>query len=100
MSAVVDVKLPAELVWELWKRAERRDGKVADVIVDALRFVDNPPTVKKSRTLTATHEKVRELVADGWADGQIAVQLDRTRAYVAEVRRRFGLMPNKRKVTV
>ena len=97
VSAFVEVKLPSELVWDLWKRAESKDVKVADVIREALRVADSPPVRVVAPTVDVTHERVRALVADGWDDGQIAVQIGRVRAYVATVRRRYGLPPNSRK---
>lgn len=91
-SEMVPVKLPGALVWELWRKAEEDGVTVAQVISDSLK----KPKPLPART-NATHQLVIALVKEGLDDGQIAVEIDRTRGYVADVRRRYGLKPNKRK---
>lgn len=91
-SELVPVKLPGALVWELWRKAEADGVPVAQVIADAIHQKPALP----DRT-NATHQLVIALVKSGRDDGQIAVEIDRTRGYVADVRRRYGLKPNKRK---
>lgn len=93
MSATVSVKLPGPLVWELSKMAEQQGVNVADVISEAL--ASKPVQAQPPDRTLATRARVIELVEAGYDDGRISVELDRVRAYVAEVRRRAGLKPNK-----
>lgn len=92
MSATVQVSLPGPLVWDLWKIAEARGIPVADVIREGL--APRPNVVPDQTALTRA--RVADLVEQGWDDGSIAVKLDRTRGYVADVRRRAGMKANKR----
>jgi len=93
MTKAVKVELPGTLVWELWRIAEARRVSVAEVITTALQQRPAPKHVSQAE---ATREKVRALVRAGLDDGAIAVELDRTRGYVSDVRRRYGMKPNKR----
>ncbi len=91
--ANVQITVPGDLAWELWGIAERNGKPVADVIREALQK-------KPDEVPDKTHETRMQIVAmvrAGMDDGRIAVELDRTRGYVAETRRRYGLEPNKRR---
>lgn len=97
MSRDVSIALPGDLVWNIWRIAEERGMSVAEVVRDGLverHGIDPPPQT------VVTRKRVIELVMDGWDDGSIAVEIDRVRAYVANVRRKAGLAPNKRKRVV
>lgn len=93
-SEQVPVKLPGALVWELWKRSDAEGLPVAQIIENAIAKKDAPPPPAKTHE---THNLIIALVKAGLDDGRIAVEIDRTRGYVADVRRRYGLKPNKRK---
>lgn len=88
------VELPGRLVWRLWNLAESQHVSVGELIEGLLAA---PKKVTPSAT-TLTHERILRMVRDGFDDGAISVEVERTRGYVADVRRRYGLDPNKRKV--
>lgn len=106
----VTVELPGPLVWKLWDRAEKDGVPVEHVIRDALvaekelkhykaveaRESKAVRLVRRSTT-DSTHAQIVRMVESGFDDGRISVAVDRTRAYVAQVRRKYGLKPNRRK---
>ncbi|MCS3426709.1 hypothetical protein [Leucobacter aridicollis] len=92
MSQEISVKLPGPLVWEIWKRAETEGISPGEVIKQAF----TKPVVKTPTATEATRARIVELVRAGVDDGAIAVELDRTRGYVADVRRKAGLKANPR----
>ena len=90
MSQEISVKLPGPLVWEIWKRAETEGISPGEVIKQAF----TKPVVKTPTATEAPRARNVELVRAGVDDGASAVELDRTRGYVADVRRKAGLKPN------
>lgn len=93
MKEKVAVMLPGELAWQLWGIAERERKSVDEVIRDALT---KKPEELPEKTRD-THMQVVALVRAGFDDGHISTELGKVRGYVADVRRRYGLEPNKRK---
>ena len=92
LSQEISVKLPGPLVWEIWKRAETEGVTPGEVIKQAFeRPAPRVPTVT-----AVTRARIIELAKAGVDDGAIAVELDRTRGYVADVRRKADLEPNPR----
>ena len=93
MTKKVQITIPGDLAWELWGIAEREGKPVGEVIRDALnKKPEALPDLTKE-----THTQIVALVRAGFDDGQISVELGKVRGYVADVRRRYGLEPNKRK---
>lgn len=96
MKEKVAVMLPGSLAWQLWGIAEREGVSVDEVIRNALtKKPEALPDLTKE-----THTQIVALVRAGFDDGQISVELGKVRGYVADVRRRYGLEPNKRKKVV
>lgn len=93
MTNKVQITIPGDLAWELWGIAEREGRNVADVIRDAL----HKKPEKVSEQSRETHMRIVAMVRAGMDDGTISTELCRVRGYVADVRRRYGLEPNKRK---
>ncbi len=93
MEKKVQITIPGDLAWELWGIAEREGKPVGEVIRDAL----NQKPAKVSEQSRETHMRIVAMVRAGMDDGTISTELGRVRGYVADVRRRYGLEPNKRK---
>ncbi len=93
MEKKVQITIPGDLAWELWGIAEREGKPVGEVIRDAL----NKKPEKVSEQSRETHMRIVAMVRAGMDDGTISTELGRVRGYVADVRRRYGLKPNKRK---
>ncbi len=93
MEKKVQIAIPGDLAWELWGIAEREGKPVGEVIRDAL----NKKPEKVSEQSRETHMRIVAMVRAGMDDGTISTELGRVRGYVADVRRRYGLEPNKRK---
>lgn len=100
------VMLNGKFAWYLFGLAEKHGKSVEEFIREAIEsHLSEPPEpqiVYRERPLTermmqstVTRARVIELVRAGWDDGSIAVEIDRVRAYVANVRRAAGLPPNK-----
>ena len=95
MTATQSVNLPGPLVWDLWKLAEEHNVTVAELIRTAI----TPTKPVKPTKTQETHARIIAYVEAGLEDGEIATRIDRTRGYVADVRRRNNMKPNKRKAT-
>lgn len=99
MTRKIAVDLPGELVWELWGIAEKDEKSVAQIIGEALEARRAQPWLSQGlpKSTADTHAQVIVLVNDGLDDGDIAAEIGKTRGYVAGIRRRYGLKPNRRK---
>lgn len=89
----VQITIPGDLAWQLWGIAEREGKPVGEVIRDAL----NKKPEQVPDHARETHMRIVAMVRAGMDDGTISTELGRVRGYVADVRRRYGLEPNKRK---
>ena len=98
MTATQSVNLPGQLVWDLWKLAEEHNVTVAEVIRTAITPT-RPVKMTRPQKTRETHARIIAYVEAGLDDGAISVKIDRTRGYVADVRRRNNMKPNKRKAT-
>lgn len=83
----VMVDLDPRDVWRIQETAERLGVQPGDVLRDELAT---------KRTFVAVRERVRQLVADGACDADIAAAMSYTPGRIAEIRRGLGLPANPR----
>lgn len=88
---IVKLDLDPKLVWRLDTEAERQGMKLQDYLVGlAIKERDR----KSVMPMTERQERIVELHGEGFTDVEIAEQLGCVRAYVTQIRGRFGLESN------
>ncbi|MGO3147109.1 MAG: hypothetical protein ACTIJ6_05455 [Leucobacter sp.] len=92
MNEKVPVLLTGKFAWKLFRLAEHRGISVEALILEA---VLSPKPVAPNAS-EETRSKIRRLVLEGMDDGSIATTIDRSRGYVSDVRRGYGLKPNRK----
>ena len=95
---ILKVDLDPKLIWRLGEVAEK-NGVTVDQIVAGLlvnRLQQRRVTPRKPER----QARIVELHGEGFTDVEIAEQLECVREYVVQIRRRHGLKPNRKKVSV
>lgn len=108
MSREVTISLPGRLVWDLMGLAEKRGVSVAELIRAAVFDPPKPkpkpkpkpdvePVVAPPNPAQLVRLAIRDYVLDGLDDAAIAATIGRSNGWVAQVRRSYGLPPNRRR---
>lgn len=95
---ILKVELDPKTIWRLEERAEFNSCTVAEYLARVAEHGVAAPRAWSTNEQQGaeTRARVRELHAEGFTDAEIAARIGRVREYVALVRRRLGLAPNKR----